>query len=286
MYVTRLCLAQHRATHTPRPARPRPGQNTRDAHIRGGSAKSYPPARRTPPAHAQHSTAHSSLTLEPLRRPTLEPLRRPTRPATVATPTRARSAQAEAARRTQPDPNASTARHTTPNTTQPNLTSTLTSTRPLLDRSMSSFDREQLLHERASDITKLFLLEAHKEALVRRPLHLVQQVRARRTRKASRRRAREHQRERTRAGCQKCGESAAGAREDPGGAWIRDLTEEGVEPHPGPGLVCQNIDGVSSISASQSASENFSSSSQSYDYIKKNRSSPPASKSTTSREPK
>jgi PAS domain-containing protein len=122
---------------------------------------------------------------------------------------------------------------------------------------MSSFDREQLLHERASDITKLFLLEAHKEALVRRPLHLVQQVRARRTRKASRRRAREHQRERTRAGCQKCGESAAGAREDPGGAWIRDLTEEGVEPHPGPGLVCQNIDGVSSISASQSASENF-----------------------------
>ena len=26
---------------------------------------------------------------------------------------------------------------------------------------------------------------------------------------------------------------------------MRDLTEEGIEPHPGPGIVCQNVDGLS-----------------------------------------
>ena len=30
------------------------------------------------------------------------------------------------------------------------------------------------------------------------------------------------------------------------GGWVRDLTEEGIEPHPGPGIVCQNVDGLSS----------------------------------------
>ena len=26
--------------------------------------------------------------------------------------------------------------------------------------------------------------------------------------------------------------------------WIRDLSEEGIEPHPGPGIISQNIDGL------------------------------------------
>ena len=28
------------------------------------------------------------------------------------------------------------------------------------------------------------------------------------------------------------------------GAWIRDLTEEGIEPHPGPRYVTKNLNGV------------------------------------------
>ena len=30
--------------------------------------------------------------------------------------------------------------------------------------------------------------------------------------------------------------------------WIRDLTEEGIEPNPGPGIISQNVDGLSTVS--------------------------------------